>query len=106
MTLTANEKKKISYYQNRESILEIRKNYYKNNKDNVLKRTWIRRGLILREDETWDSIFLRYNENTRCEKCDCEYIGNNLKCMDHSHITGHIRNIACKRCNNKMKKNS
>ena len=104
MELTRNEKAKIKYLQNRETILEIRKNYYKNNKDKILKRTWTRRGLILQEDETWDSIFLRYNNNVRCEKCNCEYSVNNKKCMDHSHISGYLRNVCCIKCNNKMEK--
>jgi len=104
MELTRNEKAKIKYLENRDTILEIRKNYYKNNKDKILKRTWTNRGLILQEDQTWDSIFLRYNENTLCEKCNCEYTTSNKKCMDHSHITGYLRNVCCLKCNNKMEK--
>lgn len=95
---------KTYYLNHKEDILANRKEYYKKNRDKVLKRTWIRRGLILKEDETWEGIFDRYNNSTRCEICDCEYIGTNVKCMEHSHITGHLRNIACKRCNNKIKK--
>jgi hypothetical protein len=85
---------------------EYHKNYYaceegyKNNKI----RCWRKAGMILKENEEWESIFYYYMACETCENCDViltDEVRNTKtrRSLDHCHVTGHIRNILCVSCN-------
>lgn len=62
---------------------------------------WIKRGLNETKIEAKKLAELVENE-TRCWICDTEFnsIENNkMKVLDHDHITGEFRYIACNLCN-------
>ena len=41
----------------------------------------------------------RYLPASSCEVCEKVFKSTNDKCMDHSHTTGEIRHVLCRRCN-------
>ncbi len=57
---------------------------------------WKIRGVIHID---WDNLYELYLKTNKCDKCKCEFIGTNRKCLDHDHTTGLFRNILCHRCN-------
>ena len=71
---------------------EQRYRYGKNGRE----RTWKIMGIILNED-----TYEKYELATNCESCNIEFEGkgNNKKCLDHHHPSGHVRNIICNKCN-------
>ena len=75
-------------------------------KRNQLICRWRRKGLILREGETYFGIFDKWESATNCEKCNVELCsgmkGGNHRTMDHDHSTGYFRNILCHNCNSHM----
>ncbi len=67
-----------------------------------LFQSWKKRGLKLRENETYEIIYSYYKNIDRCEKCGIKLDNNEqltTKCMDHCHNTGHFRQILCWNCN-------
>ena len=77
-----------------------REKYQKNSR--IYK--WKQRGLLLRDDETYDIIYEKFINTTHCELCNVELSkekkrSKTTKCMDHCHETGFIRNILCHSCN-------
>lgn len=67
---------------------------------------WRRKGLILKEGETYFGIYDIWESATNCEKCNVELCsgqkGGNHRTMDHDHSTGYFRNILCHNCNSHM----
>jgi len=57
---------------------------------------WKLRGVIHTD---WNNLYELYLKTDKCDKCKCEFIGTNRKCLDHCHTTGAFRNILCHRCN-------
>ena len=55
-------------------------------------KDWKLRGLIHTD---WDNLYELYLKTDKCNKCKCEFIGTNKKCLDHDHTTGLFRNILC-----------
>jgi len=67
-------------------------------KKRYCKANWFRKGF----NDNFDIVFDKWINSTNCEKCGCEYTKDNVKCMDHCHITGKFRNILCNGCNTRM----
>ena len=70
---------------------------------------WRRKGLKLKEGETYFDIFDKWESVTNCEKCNVELCsgqkGVNHRTMDHDNSTGYFRNILCHDCNSHMPDN-
>ena len=103
---------KQRYQLNKEKLLqqqrewrELNKDYNKQyNQTPIGKKShkiasWKRQGMILREGQTWDSIYRKYIECKNCEQCNKVFQTTRDKQLDHCHTTRFIRNIICCRCN-------
>ena len=76
----------------------MEKNYHKYN----TIANWKRRGIVLRENETYDMLYEKWHTTTNCENCEVELCfgtGSKGQCLDHCHDTGYFRNILCHSCN-------
>ena len=67
---------------------------------------WKSRGLILREEETYHSIYEHVINTDECEICFDEFTTEHKKrrCMDHDHETGFFRYVLCNECNSQFGK--
>jgi len=79
----------------------------KNNPEYIKKKkinSWKRQGMILREDENWNDIYLNYTTQQKCDDCECVLncgIKGNARNLDHDHQSGFIRGLVCHACNMK-----
>lgn len=73
------------------------------NHRSLMKAKWKYRGLILREGETYDTIYDKVYSATNCELCNLSFDGNNKPEMDHCHETNYFRKVLCRSCNSKYK---
>ena len=79
---------------------------------NVKKRKkiadWKFAGLIWETQDEIDLIYDQYLKSELCENINCgkEYKNSKDKCMDHDHDTNKFRNILCRSCNVKIKRNN
>ena len=100
------------YLLNKEKLLQQNKEWRELNKDynkqynqtptgkkSIKIASWKRQGMILREGQTWDSIYRTYVDCINCEQCDKVFQTTRDIQLDHCHTTGFIRNIVCCRCN-------
>jgi hypothetical protein len=74
----------------------------KNNHETLAIRNWKKRGLILKEGQTYKQIYSYVMTIKRCERCGINFddeIHNNKRCMDHNHKTGFFRQVLCMKCN-------
>ena len=66
-------------------------------------RDWRHRKIKLRDDEDWDSVYIQWFIQQKCDDCECELKfgkkGSGCRVLDHDHETGFIRGIVCQRCN-------
>ena len=108
----ANNKEKLKEYHkkylenNREELNQYRNKYNKTENGKKYQRiqTWKSRGVI---SDNWEDTYENYINCKNCEICNIELdTGNkrNGRVLDHDHITGNIRNIICRCCNNKLPK--
>ena len=68
----------------------------------MMIHSWRRRGLILREGETYKGIYSFYINTDFCNLCNVKFndeVHNEKKTMDHSHETGYFRQVLCMKCN-------
>lgn len=91
----------------KEEIKERVKHYQQTEKGKMCKKiaVWKYNGLICENRDEYEYIYDRYLFSKRCEnpKCNKEYTEDNVKCMDHCHLTGLFRNILCNSCNIKLR---
>ena len=96
------KQRKKEYYQlNKEEINKKNREYSQTEGGIKLHRiaNWKFTGMILKEDEDWDSIYRKYIECKKCEQCNNVFKNSMDRHLDHCHTTGFIRNIVCRSCN-------
>jgi len=111
-------KDKEYYEKNKEKIAKQKREYREKNKEKIKEysqsekgkicRTiaqWKLAGLICESRDEYEYIYDRWLFSERCEepKCNKEYTKDNIKNMDHCHLTGLFRNILCHSCNTKRR---
>ena len=89
------------HIKNRESIIQKKKEWRQTDAGIKSQRisNWKRLGMILIDDQTWDSIYRKYIECENCQQCNKVFQTTLDRQLDHCHTTGYIRNIVCQRCN-------
>lgn len=109
------EKKKIQdkIYYDKVKLKKNNPNYFKEhyqkNKDKYKEyqikyreNTWIynkkRNGIKFHMDPLKYKNDI-YDKTYKCDFCNCEFEKNMKKCVEHHHISGYIRGIACHKCN-------
>ena len=84
------------YNKTKKGKMCIKISKWKNNTENGY-------GLICENKDDYELIYDRWLNSERCEECNKEYTKENIKCMDHCHLTGLFRNILCNSCNMKRR---
>ena len=67
-------------------------------------KDWKRIGVI---SDDYNLLYDKFMNCKNCEHCDIEMVygrTRNGKTLDHCHISGEVRNILCRACNNKLPK--
>ena len=104
------KKSKEYYEKNKEKILERKKEHDQTPQGKMTTRIgeWKLRGLVCEHREEYEYIYDRWLRSERCEepRCNKEYTKNNVKNMDHCHLTGLFRDILCHSCNTKRRKDN
>jgi len=98
---------KIYYEKNKEKInkrtLEYSKSYRGENLHIYTISGWKCRGIKLRPNEDWESVYLYWKTCERCELCDVELTDGSgeltSRNLDHDHDTEYIRDVLCWGCN-------
>ena len=65
-------------------------------------KNWIKRGLLLREGESYKGIYSFVRSIDNCQLCSVKFndkVRCEWRCMDHSHQTGFFRQVLCNKCN-------
>jgi hypothetical protein len=100
--------------ENKDFIKKLNKEWRENNKEYIYEKNkkyangegkhiemcskWRSRGIKLKPNEDWDSVYLFYITCEKCEECGVD-LKNVKRCLDHDHETGFIRDVLCNRCN-------
>ena len=123
------ERKRKEYEKNKEKYKERNKNYREKNKEKLneynreysktyddtlskkkyyesdkgkkarMKSKWKSRNVNI---EDFNIFYERYANCNNCEWCKKEI--SSCKQMEHNHISGEIRGVVCRGCNNRMRK--
>ena len=91
-----------SYKNNRERELKNKQQYYINNPHIEIIRNWERRGMELRPNEDWLSVYLYWKTCEECENCGIQLTdgqASDSRTLDHDHSTKFIRDVLCHSCN-------
>ena len=94
------------YHDNKIKRKEYNKSYVIENPHIFKISGWKSRGIKLRPNEDWDSVYLYWKTCERCELCDVELTdgkGLTSRNLDHDHDTRFIRNVLCWGCNIKRR---
>jgi hypothetical protein len=104
---TINEKRRNKYINDNDYQNKAKKRaeeYRRNNKTYRIK-SWKKQNIKCND---WNKLYDEYNNTKYCYCCNVKFIDNSLgkccKCLDHHHLSGEIRNIICKSCNNSISK--
>jgi len=79
-----------------------RESYLRNHKRIMIEKWEKVHNVKLRDNESWDDLYNKWDEASNCNVCKIELVrGNsrNGKCLDHDHETGYYRQILCRGCN-------
>jgi len=92
---------------NKDKIAEYNKSYRMENPHITKISEWKSRGVKLRPNEDWESVYLYWKTCERCELCDVELTDGTgeltSRNLDHDHDTGFIRDVLCWGCNIKRR---
>jgi len=100
------------YEKNREKAEARKKKWRANNPEKLSKQgrknAWKRAGVNM---DFFEEIYEIYFSTTHCDLCGVELTDGKkmsltTKCLDHSHVTGEVRNILCNKCNLGLPKHS
>ena len=106
------ESGRIYRLNNKEKTRERKKKWRANNPEKtskeVRKSNWRRKGVNM---ENFEEIYEIYLSTTHCDFCNVELtdgkkMSSTTKCLDHSHVSGEVRNILCNKCNVKLPSNT
>jgi len=91
-------------YKNKEDRIKCQSRYDAKNPHVVKYKDWKYRGIKLRPNEDWESVYLFYITCEECENCGVELTHgkprkSTTRCLDHDHETGFIRDVICHSCN-------
>lgn len=95
------EQNRLSNLKRIDEKREYNRTYMKSYDPNPCKKyaaNWRSRGVKLRENEDWESVYLFWLSCENCEACGKDLDGKPN--LDHDHTTGFIRDVVCVRCNN------
>ncbi len=90
---------------NKEKVNDRKKKWKANNPEKlskqVTKDNWRRKGVNM---ECFEEFYELYISTTHCDFCNVELTDGKkmsltTKCLDHSHVSGELRNILCNKCN-------
>ena len=100
------EQQKQYRLQNTDKLNEYRREHFKTESGRKTQRiqTWKKRNVIC---DDWNTMYENFMNCKNCELCNIEFTIDNKKfdkVLDHDHISGKIRNIICRTCNNKLPK--
>ena len=87
--------KKDYYQKNKEKVSAQKKDYYQKNK-NKKKGYYYKKKYGITLEQKMEMVI---NQNSNCLICGEPFLESKNTCVDHSHKTGKVRGILCRKCN-------